>query len=72
MFSRKNVGGTPEKCPKCGAEKVYFVQHAHGNYPILDYLCPNCDLGGEQGVPEWYSAPDGKGSSESKEDSSKE
>jgi ssDNA-binding Zn-finger/Zn-ribbon topoisomerase 1 len=72
MFSRKNVGGEPQKCPKCGAEKVYFVQHAHGNYPILDYVCPNCDLGGEQGVPDWYSSPDGKASSESKDDSQKE
>lgn len=72
MFSRKNVGGTPEKCPKCGAEKVYFVQHAHGNYPILDYVCPNCDLGGEQGVPDWYSSPDGKDASKSDAESHKE
>ncbi|OGS48421.1 MAG: hypothetical protein A3K68_01395 [Euryarchaeota archaeon RBG_16_68_13] len=55
MFSRRNIGEKPHTCEKCGAEKVFFVQHAHGNYPILDYICPNCDLGGEKGVPDWYS-----------------
>lgn len=60
VFSRKNIGGEPQKCAKCGADKVYFVQHAHGNYPILDYVCPKCDLGGEQGVPDWYVSPTGK------------
>ena len=37
-------------CPKCGTEKIYFVQHTHGNYPVLDYVCPDCDLGGEYQV----------------------
>ena len=60
MFSRRNVGGAPEKCPKCGTEKIYFVQHSHGNYPVLDYVCPKCDLGGEEGIPEWYQTPEGK------------
>ena len=50
MFSRKNIGGEPQKCEKCGSDKVYFVQHSHGNYPILDYVCPNCDLGGEKDI----------------------
>ncbi|MEE9600263.1 MAG: hypothetical protein V3W22_00980 [Thermoplasmata archaeon] len=34
-------------CKKCGSEMVYFVQHAHGNYPLLDFLCPKCDIGDE-------------------------
>lgn len=37
-----------ETCPKCGTEMVYFVQHAHGNYPLLDLLCPRCDLGEDE------------------------
>src|SRR2546422_11400759 len=49
MFSRKNIGAEPQKCEKCGSDKVFFVQHSHGNYPILDYVCPKCDLGGDQG-----------------------
>jgi len=52
MFSRKNIGAEPQKCEKCGSDKVFFVQHSHGNYPILDYVCPKCDLGGDQGVPD--------------------
>ena len=60
MFSRKNIGGEPQKCEKCGSDKVYFVQHSHGNYPILDYVCPKCDLGGDQGVPDWYVSPTGR------------
>lgn len=60
MFSRKNIGAEPQKCEKCGSDKVFFVQHSHGNYPILDYVCPKCDLGGDQGVPEWYMNPTGK------------
>lgn len=60
MFSRKNIGEKPQTCEKCGAEKVFFVQHSHGNYPILDYVCPTCDLGGETGVPDWYMSPTGK------------
>ena len=60
VFSRKNIGGDPQKCEKCGSDKVFFVQHAHGNYPILDYVCPKCDLGGDQGVPDWYMNPTGK------------
>src|SRR5207247_11166611 len=59
MVSRKNIGSEPQKCEKCGSDKVYFVQHSHGNYPILDYVCPKCDLGGDQGVPEWYMNPTG-------------
>ena len=59
MFSRKNVGGVPEKCPKCGTDKIYFVQHSHGNYPILDYVCPKCELGGDADIPEWYQSADG-------------
>ncbi len=39
--------GVKRICKKCGSEMVYFVQHAHGNYPLLDYLCPKCDLGDE-------------------------
>ena len=31
-----------------------------GPYPILDYVCPKCDLGGDQGVPDWYVSPTGK------------
>lgn len=34
-------------CPRCGTEMVFFLQHAHGNYPLLDYLCPKCELGEE-------------------------
>ncbi len=60
MFSRKNIGAEPQKCEKCGSDKVFFVQHSHGNYPILDYVCPKCDLGGDQGVPDWYMNPTGK------------
>src|SRR2546425_9442478 len=60
MFSRKNIGSEPQKCEKCGSDKVFFVQHSHGNYPILDYVCPKCDLGGDQGVPEGYMNPTGK------------
>ncbi len=60
MFSRKNIGSEPQKCEKCGSDKVFFVQHSHGNYPILDYVCPKCDLGGDQGVPDWYMNPTGK------------
>jgi len=54
VFSREQIGREVQHCEKCGAEKVFFVQHSHGNYPILDYVCPNCDLGGEKGVPDWY------------------
>src|SRR5947208_1742809 len=39
---------------------VFVLQHAHGNYPILDYVCPKCDLGGDQGVPDWYVSPTGR------------
>jgi len=60
VFTRKNIGGEPQKCEKCGSDKVFFVQHSHGNYPILDYVCPKCDLGGDQGIPDWYSSPTGK------------
>src|SRR2546429_7441062 len=60
MFSRKNIGSEPQKCEKCGTDKVFFVQHSHGNYPILDYVCPKCDLGGDQGVPDWYVSPTGR------------
>lgn len=36
---------------------VFFLQHAHGNYPLLDYVCPKCELGEEErseglGVPD--------------------
>lgn len=54
MFGRERIGKEAKFCEKCGAEKKFFVQHAHGNYPILDYVCPNCDLGGDKGVPDWY------------------
>src|SRR2546428_10938555 len=54
MFSRKNIGSEPQKCEKCGSDKVYFVQHSHGNYPILDYVCPKCDLGGVTVVSDWW------------------
>lgn len=50
----------PEKektCEKCGAELVFFLQHAHGNYPLLDYMCPNCDLG-EVEFPELSESED--------------
>jgi hypothetical protein len=26
---------------------VFFLQHAHGNYPLVDYICPKCELGQE-------------------------
>src|SRR2546427_725623 len=55
-----DIGAEPQKCEKCGSDKVFFVQHSHGNYPILDYVCPKCDLGGDQGVPDWYMNPTGK------------
>ena len=42
-----------KKCPKCSSTLVYFVQHAHGNYPIMDLLCPKCDLGGMDGESAW-------------------
>ncbi len=38
---------TKRFCPKCGTEMVFFLQHAHGNYPLLDYICPKCELGQE-------------------------
>jgi ssDNA-binding Zn-finger/Zn-ribbon topoisomerase 1 len=50
MFRRERVGQKGEPCEKCGTEKIFFVQHAHGNYPILDYVCPKCDLGGDYTV----------------------
>jgi len=52
MFRRARVGEKGDPCEKCGQEKVYFVQHAHGNYPILDYVCPQCDLGGDY-IVDW-------------------
>jgi hypothetical protein len=42
MFERK---GEEEVCETCGTAKVFFVQHAHGNYPLLDFLCPKCEVG---------------------------
>ena len=62
MFRRDRLGQKGEPCPKCGTEKVYFVQHTHGNYPVLDYVCPNCDLGGDLQV-DWE-----KGGEKVKED----
>lgn len=35
---------------------VFFLQHAHGNYPLLDYVCPKCELG-EEGSGEELGAP---------------
>src|SRR6266498_518150 len=29
MFRREKLGQKGEPCPKCGKEKVYFVQHTH-------------------------------------------
>jgi ribosomal protein S27AE len=54
-FRASEAGGIPilpspttkRFCPKCGTEMVFFLQHAHGNYPLLDYLCPKCELGEE-------------------------
>ena len=54
MFSREKLGEEDKPCPKCGTKMTFFLQHTHGNYPLLDYVCPNCDLGGEKGVPDWY------------------
>lgn len=51
-------------CASCGTEMVYFVQHAHGNYPLLDYVCPRCDLGIEEGEPSGGSAHEGEGAHE--------
>ncbi|OGS62432.1 MAG: hypothetical protein A3K59_02920 [Euryarchaeota archaeon RBG_19FT_COMBO_69_17] len=56
MFGREKIGEEKRYCPKCGTEMQFFVQHSHGNYPILDYVCPKCDLGGEEAVPEWWSS----------------
>jgi len=56
MFGREKVGEQKQYCEKCGAEKKFFVQHSHGNYPILDYVCPKCDLGGDEEIPEWWSS----------------
>ena len=66
VFSREQIGREVQYCEKCGAEKKFFVQHSHGNYPILDYVCPNCDLGGDQGVPDWYMASDSPSTDDSK------
>lgn len=41
---------TKRNCLKCGAEMVFFLQHAHGNYPLLDYVCPKCQFGEENGA----------------------
>ncbi|MFQ5919705.1 MAG: hypothetical protein ACE5I4_06645 [Thermoplasmata archaeon] len=51
-------------CSRCGTEMIYFVQHAHGNYPLLDYVCPRCDLGMEEGDPPTESADEGASPSE--------
>ena len=32
---------------------TYFLQHTHGNYPVIDYLCPHCDLGGDKPDVDW-------------------
>ncbi len=40
MFGREKIGEQKQYCEKCGSEKKFFVQHSHGNYPILDYVCP--------------------------------
>lgn len=41
---------------------VFFVQHAHGNYPLLDYVCPRCDLGVDE--EEREASHEGEGPSE--------
>ncbi len=38
-------------CTRCETEMIFFVQHSHGNYPVIDYLCPHWDLGEEEGLP---------------------
>lgn len=43
---------------------VYFVQHAHGNYPLLDYVCPRCDLGTDENDEELELGHEGEGPSE--------
>lgn len=60
MFRRTDVGEKPRICDKCGSEKVYFVQHAHGNYPILDYMCPKCDIGVDKDMPGWWTGEEGE------------
>ena len=60
MFGRDTIGHEKQYCEKCGSEKRFFVQHSHGNYPILDWVCPKCDLGGDEAVPEWWSSSGSK------------
>ncbi len=40
---------------------VFFLQHAHGNYPLLDYVCPKCELGGEGPTDEARVTDEGQG-----------
>lgn len=51
-------------CSRCGTEMIFFVQHAHGNYPLLDYVCPQCDLGLEEGDLSVEATDEGAGLSE--------
>ncbi len=51
-------------CSRCGTEMIYFVQHVHGNYPLLDYVCPRCDLGMEEGEPSAEVTDESAGPSE--------
>lgn len=59
MFGREKVGEEDVPCPKCGTKMTFFLQHSHGNYPILDYVCPKCDLGGEKLDVDWEAMKKG-------------
>ncbi len=51
-------------CIRCETEMTFFVQHSHGNYPVIDYLCPKCDLGEKEGQPPAEATDEGAGPSE--------
>ncbi|MFQ6012154.1 MAG: hypothetical protein ACE5LS_00700 [Thermoplasmata archaeon] len=57
-------GEVERVCSRCGTEMIYFVQHAHGNYPLLDYVCPRCDLGLKEGDLPKEASDEGAGPSE--------
>src|SRR5207247_1592752 len=49
MFSRKNIGGEPQKCEKWGSEEIFFVEHLAGHYPVLRLGLPEKRPGGAGG-----------------------
>ncbi len=51
-------------CTRCETEMTFFIQHSHGNYPVIDYLCPNCDLVEKERQHSAEAADEGAGPSE--------